>query len=123
MGRLARDSLTPPDPALLRDLERALGAGALRARALDRLARSADASIYRLIPEVVVRPRQLDDVRALFEVARRHGRGLTFRAAGTSLSGQAVTRGILVEPTRSRPAACWTTVVGCGRSPGSRAGR
>lgn len=81
----------------MRDLERALGARAVRARALDRLARSADASIYRLIPEVVVRPRQLDDVRALFDVARQHRRSLTFRAAGTSLSGQAVTRGILVE--------------------------
>lgn len=86
-----------PDPELVRDLEGALGAAAVRARALDRLARSADASIYRLIPEVVVRPRSLDDVRALLDVARRHRRGLTFRAAGTSLSGQAVTRGILVE--------------------------
>lgn len=86
-----------PDPALLRDLGRVLGPGRVLARPLDRLARSADASIYRLIPEAVVRPRGLDDVRGLLACARRHRRGLTFRTAGTSLSGQAVTDQILVE--------------------------
>ncbi len=69
----------------------------MRARPLDRLGRSADASIYRLIPQVVVRPKDLAEVRDLFSYARRHGRHLTFRAAGTSLSGQAVTDDVLVE--------------------------
>ena len=86
-----------PDPALLRDLGRILGPARVLARPLDRLARSADASIYRLIPEVVVRPRTLEEVRGLLACARRHRRGLTFRTAGTSLSGQAVTDQILVE--------------------------
>ncbi len=86
-----------PDPALLRDLGRIVGEARVLARPLDRLGRSADASIYRLVPEVVVRPRDLADVRRLFTVARRHRRGLTFRTAGTSLSGQAVTDQILVE--------------------------
>jgi D-lactate dehydrogenase len=89
--------LRAPDPALLRDLGRIVGPGRVLARPLDRLARSADASIYRLIPEVVVRPRSVDEVRGLLLCARRHRRGLTFRTAGTSLSGQAVTDQILVE--------------------------
>ena len=86
-----------PDPALLRDLGRALAPARVLSRPLDRLARSADASIYRLVPEVVVRPRGLDEVRGLLACARRHRRGITFRTAGTSLSGQAVTDQILVE--------------------------
>jgi D-lactate dehydrogenase len=66
-------------------------------RPLDRLGRSVDASIYRLIPQVVVRPKDLDEVRALLRYARERGRGITFRTAGTSLSGQAVTDDVLVE--------------------------
>jgi D-lactate dehydrogenase len=49
------------------------------------------------VPQVVVRPRDLQEMRALFAYAREHGRRLTFRAAGTSLSGQAVTDDVLVE--------------------------
>ena len=66
-------------------------------RPLDRLSRSVDASIYRLIPQVVVRPKDLDEVRALLRYARERGRRITFRTAGTSLSGQAVTDDVLVE--------------------------
>jgi D-lactate dehydrogenase len=65
--------------------------------ALDRVARSVDASIYRLMPEVVVRPRHIEDVQRLLAYASRHGRRLTFRGAGTSLSGQAVGDDIVVE--------------------------
>ena len=66
-------------------------------RPLDRLGRSVDASIYRLIPQVVVRPKDLAEVRALLAYAAARGRRLTFRTAGTSLSGQAVTDDVLVE--------------------------
>jgi len=79
------------------DLGRALSPGRVLSRPIDRLARSVDASLYRLIPEVVVRPKNLEEVRALLDCARLHRRPLTFRTAGTSLSGQAVTEGILVE--------------------------
>lgn len=89
--------LPDPDPRLLLDLREALGPARVLATPLDRLARSADASIYRLVPEVVVRPRDLAQMRALLQVAGRHRRSLTFRAAGTSLSGQAVGDSLLVE--------------------------
>jgi D-lactate dehydrogenase len=56
---------------------------------------SGDASSYRLIPAVVVFINSEDDVRAVFEAARAEGLPVTFRAAGTSLSGQAVTDGVL----------------------------
>ncbi|HEX9204007.1 MAG TPA: FAD-binding oxidoreductase, partial [Vicinamibacteria bacterium] len=89
--------LRPADPRLVRDLGRLLEPGRVLHRPIDRLGRSADASIYRLVPEAVVRPRSLSEVRALFAYARRHRRHLTFRAAGTSLSGQAVSDDLLVE--------------------------
>jgi D-lactate dehydrogenase len=85
------------NPGLVEDLGRLLGRERVLARAIDRIGRSADASIYRLIPQAIVRPRDLGDVRALFDYARRRGRRLTFRTAGTSLSGQAMSDDLLVE--------------------------
>ena len=66
-------------------------------RPIDLIAYASDASVYRLIPQVVVQPDSIDEVRALFELSRQRRVPLTFRAAGTSLSGQAVTSGILVD--------------------------
>src|SRR5258708_39521904 len=77
------------DRALVRDLETMLAPERVLARPIDRVARSVDASIYRMIPEVVARPRDLEEVRALFAYTRAKGRHLTLRTAGTSLSGQA----------------------------------
>ena len=85
------------DPQLVSDLSGLLAPERVLSRPIDRLGRSVDASIYRLIPEVVVRPRTLDEVRRLLDYARRNRRHLTFRTAGTSLSGQAVTDDVLVE--------------------------
>ncbi|WEK03935.1 MAG: FAD-binding and (Fe-S)-binding domain-containing protein [Candidatus Devosia phytovorans] len=56
---------------------------------------SGDASSYRLIPAVVVFINSEDEVRAVMSAARAEGLPITFRAAGTSLSGQAVTDGVL----------------------------
>ena len=56
---------------------------------------SGDASSYRLIPAVVVIINSEAEVRAVIEAARAESLPLTFRAAGTSLSGQAVTEGVL----------------------------
>jgi D-lactate dehydrogenase len=56
---------------------------------------SGDASSYRLIPACVVFVDTEDQVRAVMQAARAEGLSITFRAAGTSLSGQAVTDGVL----------------------------
>jgi D-lactate dehydrogenase len=89
--------MQPPDPGLIRDLERTLAPERVLSRPIDRLGRSADASIYRLVPQAVVRPRSLGEMRDLLALAHRRRRHLTFRAAGTSLSGQTVTDDVLVE--------------------------
>ena len=62
---------------------------------LRRLAYGTDASFYRMTPEVVAAVETEEEVQALLGVAHAHGRPVTFRAAGTSLSGQAVTSSVL----------------------------
>ena len=69
-------------------------------RPIDRIAYASDASFYRLIPQAVVQPRTVAEIQALFRFSHEHRMPLTFRAAGTSLSGQAITDGILVEVAR-----------------------
>jgi D-lactate dehydrogenase len=69
--------------------------GAIHTDPLMTYAWSGDASSYRLIPAVVVFVNSEDEVRAVFKAARAEGLPVTFRAAGTSLSGQAVTDGVL----------------------------
>jgi D-lactate dehydrogenase len=61
------------------------------------LAYGTDASFYRLIPQLVVRVENEQEVVQLISLANAHALPLTFRAAGTSLSGQAVTDSILVQ--------------------------
>jgi D-lactate dehydrogenase len=70
-------------------------------RAIDRIAWANDASVYRLVPAVVVEPRTVAEVRSLLAFSRRRRMPLTFRAAGTSLSGQAVTDGVLAVLARA----------------------
>jgi D-lactate dehydrogenase len=89
--------MRPADPGVVSDLARILSPDRVLSRPIDRLGRSADASIYRLVPEAIVRPRGLSEIRDLLAWATRRARHLTFRAAGTSLSGQAVSDDVLVE--------------------------
>lgn len=60
------------------------------------LAYGTDASFYRLIPKLVVRADTEDEVRAVLAACAEEGAPVTFRAAGTSLSGQAVTDSVLL---------------------------
>ncbi len=55
-----------------------------------------DASLYRLVPKLVVRVDSEEEVRRVLPLAQRHRVPVTFRAAGTSLSGQAVTDSVLL---------------------------
>ncbi len=68
----------------------------LHADPLRTFAYGTDASFYRLVPKLVVQVRDEDEVRAVLREAERHAVPVTFRAAGTSLSGQAVTDHVLV---------------------------
>ncbi|HEX6876982.1 MAG TPA: FAD-linked oxidase C-terminal domain-containing protein [Nocardioidaceae bacterium] len=67
---------------------------------LTRAMYSTDASLYRVVPAVVVRPRHTDEIEATLAVAREHGVPLTMRGAGTSIAGNAVGSGIVVDTRR-----------------------
>jgi D-lactate dehydrogenase len=97
----APDSLAAGTPAKLRnDLVRLLGADRVLSRPIDLIRYATDASPYRLFPKVVVIAHNADDVRKVLDHARQTSETVTFRSAGTSLSGQAQGDGILVDVRR-----------------------
>ena len=61
-----------------------------------RFAYGTDASLYRYIPQVVVRADNETEVIGLIKAAKECGVALTFRASGTSLSGQTSSKSVLV---------------------------
>lgn len=61
---------------------------------------ATDASIYQKIPMAVAFPRDRSDLRSLVHFARETGSSLIPRAAGTSLAGQCVGDGIVVDTGR-----------------------
>jgi D-lactate dehydrogenase len=63
---------------------------------LSTLAFGTDASFYRLIPKLVIRVESEDEVVGLLKLAQRDHVPVTFRAAGTSLSGQAISNSVLI---------------------------
>ena len=69
-------------------------------RAIDRYRISSDASHFLLIPEGVATPQDIESISHLFRHATITQKSVTFRSGGTSLSGQAVTDGILIDTRR-----------------------
>lgn len=63
---------------------------------LSTLAFGTDASFYRLIPKLIVRVESEAEVIALLKAAHAEQVPVTFRAAGTSLSGQAISDSVLI---------------------------
>jgi D-lactate dehydrogenase len=74
-----------------------LPAAALNNHPLDLISKSQDASFYQLVPQLIVTIQQLSELQILLKAARQHQVGLTFRGAGTSLSGQTLTDQVLVQ--------------------------
>ena len=89
-----------PD-GLIRQLQDVIGPAQVSADLLSLSAVAADASHYLLMPGALVRATTADDVARAMAAARRHKVGLTFRSGGTSLSGQGLTDGIMVDTRRA----------------------
>src|SRR5580692_1563591 len=64
------------------DLIELLGEDLVRPRISDLVRYASDASPYRYIPTVVVQPRNIDQVAALFQYCIDKSRHATFRAGG-----------------------------------------
>src|SRR5690606_27476105 len=78
-------------------LEAILPPQRIKTRLIDLTAYAPDAGFYYLLPKAVVQPVSEEEIIALFGFSRHHRIPLTFRTAGTSLSGQAISDGILVD--------------------------
>ncbi|MGW2630590.1 FAD-binding and (Fe-S)-binding domain-containing protein [Streptomyces chattanoogensis] len=88
-----------PEP-LRGDLLALLGPDKVLHTVSDLVRYASDASPYRFVPQVVVLAEDVDDISAVFSYAHGKGRNVVFRAAGTSLNGQAQGEDILVDVRR-----------------------
>lgn len=85
------------------ELQRILAAaieGEVDASALRRAEYSTDASNYRIPPRLVAFPRSVDDLVAIATIARETATPLHLRGAGTTIAGNAIGPGIVVDTSR-----------------------
>lgn len=92
-------SLSPSYQKFKDQIAAVLDSGRILTNPLQTLAYGTDASFYRLIPKMVLLVHAEAEVVAIIKAANVLNIALTFRAAGTSLSGQAITDSVLVVAT------------------------
>ncbi|MGH3621017.1 MAG: FAD-binding oxidoreductase, partial [Sciscionella sp.] len=96
---------TSTDPASMSTADlaaelRCAGVSEVADSTLIRAEYSSDASLYRVPPRVVVTPRDADEVAAALAVCRAEGVPVTARGAGTSIAGNAVGPGVVLDFSR-----------------------
>ncbi|NCT80668.1 FAD-binding oxidoreductase [Pseudomonas stutzeri] len=96
MTAVAQLERAPLPNAFIREVERLIPVERRFDDPLSTLAFGTDASFYRLIPKLVVRVESEAEVIALLQLAHAESVPVTFRAAGTSLSGQAISDSVLI---------------------------
>ncbi|SDS86530.1 D-lactate dehydrogenase [Mucilaginibacter mallensis] len=80
-----------------KQLQEVLPAKRIKTRLIDLVSYASDAGFYRLVPKAVVQPVNEAEIIALFKFSDQHNIPVVFRTGGTSLSGQSITDGILVD--------------------------
>jgi len=88
--------LKPPLDRLYLELSSFLPDRRLFIDPLHTLAYGTDASFYRLIPKIVIKAETSAEVSRILQLCQRDCVPVTFRAAGTSLSGQALSDSVLL---------------------------
>lgn len=83
-------------PLLTRSLAAVLPKTRIATDRLRTLCYGTDASFYRLVPQIVVTVESEAEVIGVMATCTKAGAPMTFRAAGTSLSGQAITDSVLI---------------------------
>ncbi|MFZ5939634.1 MAG: FAD-binding and (Fe-S)-binding domain-containing protein [Bacteroidota bacterium] len=84
------------DNHIVQEFIRIVGKDRVVTRDLDLIALAADAGCYKKTPQVIVKPGTEAEVSALLQCCYRNKVAVSFRAAGTSLSGQAVSDSVLL---------------------------
>jgi FAD/FMN-containing dehydrogenase/Fe-S oxidoreductase len=86
-------------PTIKNDLD-ALIEGEVRDDQVFRYLYSTDASIYQIMPAAVVIPKDIKDISEVVRYAGKNGLSIVSRGGGTSLSGQAIGPGIVLDHSR-----------------------
>ncbi|MDQ4490123.1 FAD-binding and (Fe-S)-binding domain-containing protein [Sinomonas sp. ASV486] len=73
---------------------------ALRTDLTTRAAYVSDASIYRRVPAAVVEPHTVEDIREALRTAAERGWPVTCRGGGTSVAGNAIGDGLVIDTSR-----------------------
>jgi FAD/FMN-containing dehydrogenase/Fe-S oxidoreductase len=79
---------------------RAAGLAEVETAARRRAEYSSDASNYRVVPAVVAFPRSADEIAAALAVCRDHGAPIVTRGGGTSIAGNALSAGLVLDTSR-----------------------
>jgi len=82
--------------SFLQDIEKHIPTSRIYTDEMRRLAWGTDAGFYRLIPQIVIHSENEAEIIHILQTADRYKLPVTFRAAGTSLSGQAISNSVLV---------------------------
>ena len=91
--------MPPGEPEIAAHL-RSRGVREVDASARRRAEYSSDASLYRVVPAAVAFPRSAEDIALTVEVCRENQVPLTLRGAGTSLAGNAIGPGVVLDVSR-----------------------
>ncbi len=94
---LGPEVLTAAEDPLVPQLRRILDADDVLTSTTDLVRYSSDASPYRMLPRVVVRPQNTQQLIAVLAAVKAAGRGITFRAGGTSLNGQSQGDDVMID--------------------------
>jgi FAD/FMN-containing dehydrogenase/Fe-S oxidoreductase len=89
-----------PDPREVAAALTRAGVGEVDASRRRRVEYSSDASLYRVLPAVVAFPRDGDEVEAALSACRSLAVPVTARGAGTSIAGNAVGSGVVLDFSR-----------------------
>lgn len=82
---------------MIEELKKILPENRIRTRYIDLVSFASDAGFYHLVPKAVVHPVNEAEIISLFQFSHSHKIPLVFRTGGTSLSGQSITDGILLD--------------------------
>jgi len=88
-----------PEAEVVRDL-RSRGVAEVDSAPRRRAEYSSDASLYRVLPVAVAFPRAAEEIEVILRACRDHGVPLTMRGAGTSIAGNAVGPGVVLDVSR-----------------------
>jgi len=94
------NTLAAPAPAELAGALRKAGIAEVDTASRRRAEYSSDASNYRVVPEVVVFPRHAEEILAALAVCRDLGVPLVPRGGGTSIAGNALSTGVVLDTSR-----------------------